>query len=126
MTAGTSTKQGHFVLHHLADIKSHPLFTQDTLYLGALVPKRWAKRAVRRNLVKRQIYSVAALYQYRLKAQPYVVRLQRGFDSANHPSAGSIALKRLVRAELEALFGRSSHGNAASAAGALSPPVALP
>ena len=35
------------------------LFSIEDVWMGALVPKRWARRAVTRNAIKRQIYSVS-------------------------------------------------------------------
>ncbi len=70
-----------------------------------MVPKRWAKRAVTRNAIKRQIYSVSALAQVDLHAAAHVVRLRAGFDKAMFPSATSDALKAAVRLELGQLFG---------------------
>ncbi len=72
--------------------------------MGAMVPKRWAKRAVTRNMIKRQIYSVGAMAVPALPVAAFVVRLRAGFDRAHFVSATSVALKRQVRQELVALF----------------------
>ncbi len=72
--------------------------------MGALVPKRWAKRAVTRNTIKRQIYNVSASYQAQLPQAAHVVRLRSGFDRKVFISATSDALKLAVRGELEQLF----------------------
>jgi ribonuclease P protein component len=72
--------------------------------IGAMVPKRWAKRAVTRNMIKRQIYSVGAQAASALPCAAYVVRLRAGFDRQQFVSASSVALKRAVRQELLALF----------------------
>ncbi len=69
-----------------------------------MVPKRWAKRAVTRNMIKRQIYSISTGLAPGLPGAAYVVRLRAGFDRALYGSASSDALKRLVRQELIALF----------------------
>lgn len=71
--------------------------------IGAMVPKHWAKRAVTRNMIKRQIYSVGSAATLPLSA--YVVRLRAGFDRKHFASATSDTLKRLVRQELLELFG---------------------
>jgi len=76
--------------------------------IGALVPKRWARRAVTRNLIKRQIYNVAALFASELPMAAHVVRLRSAFDRAHFRSASSEPLKRSVRAELEQLFSRAA------------------
>ena len=69
-----------------------------------MVPKRWAKRAVTRNGIKRQIYSVSAAFAARLPAAAHVVRLRTEFARAEFPSAWSDALKARVRGELLQLF----------------------
>ena len=72
-----------------------------------MVPKRWAKRAVTRNAIKRQIYNVSAECESSMQASAHVVRLRAGFDRAQFASATSDALKRAVRTELLKLFGRA-------------------
>ncbi len=47
--------------------------------VGALVPKRWAKRAVTRNTIKRQIYHVSLLFEPQLAPGAHVVRLRSAF-----------------------------------------------
>ena len=76
--------------------------------LGAMVPKRWAKRAVTRNAIKRQIYSVSAQFARQLRPRGHVVRLRAGFDRKEFISASSDLLKAAVRAELMDLFARAS------------------
>lgn len=85
--------------------------------MGAMVPKRWAKRAVTRNMIKRQMYSTGALAASALPLAAYVVRLRTVFDRKLFVSATSIALKRQVREELVALFdhARSRHSSNLSA-----------
>jgi ribonuclease P protein component len=86
------------------------LFAGSPLWLGALVPKRWAKRAVTRNTIKRQIYAVSAEFESRIEQRlsgdraVHVVRLRQTFSRDAFPSATSVALKAAVRAELLALF----------------------
>ncbi len=72
--------------------------------MGAIVPKRWARRAVTRNAIKRQIYTVSQDFEAQLTAAVHVVRLRAGFDKSQFPSATSEALKRAVRTELQQLF----------------------
>lgn len=88
------------------DLQNLGLFVDKSGWLGAMVPKRWAKRAVTRNAIKRQIYSVAAHSAGVLPDRAYVVRLRSGFDRAVFVSASSVALKRAVRAELFDLLGK--------------------
>ena len=71
-------------------------------WVGAVVPKRHAKRAVTRSLIKRQIYSVTLRQQDRLAPGLWVVRLRAPFDGAQFQSAASPALRHAVRSELEA------------------------
>jgi len=73
-----------------------------------MVPKRWARRAVTRNAIKRQIFAVAALNAARLPPAAHVVRLRSAFDRKQFVSARSEALCQAVRAELLQLFERSS------------------
>jgi ribonuclease P protein component len=95
MAAGIAARTAHFALHRMPapEPGSGPA-------LGVVVPKRWAKRAVTRNTIKRQVYSVSA--QASLPAAAYVVRLRTGF--AGFRSATSDALRAAVRAELLQLF----------------------
>ena len=74
-----------------------------------MVPKRWAKRAVTRNAIKRQIYNVSAQYESTLSEGAHVVRLRSTFDRAYFASASSDALKAAVRSELQQLFERTAH-----------------
>jgi ribonuclease P protein component len=77
---------------------------RDQPWIGAVVPKRWARRAVTRNAIRRQIYTVSQDFEASLTAAPYVVRLRSGFDKAVFTSATSVALKQAVRQELVRLF----------------------
>jgi ribonuclease P protein component len=118
MAGGTISRTPHFVLHRVAleqpatlagpEAQAHPvLFAMaDQPWLGAVVPKRWAKRAVTRNGIKRQIYSVSAAFEQRLPRAAFVVRLRLDFARAQFPSAWSPALAAAVRAELQQLFAR--------------------
>ncbi len=69
-----------------------------------MVPKRWAKRAVTRNAIKRQIYFVSAEFAQQYPQAAFVVRLRRGFPRTEFVSASSEQLKRVVRAEVQALM----------------------
>ncbi|HYP82813.1 ribonuclease P protein component [Variovorax sp.] len=83
-----------------------PLFDGAGPWLGAMVPKRWARRAVTRNAIKRQIYQVSASFEAAAPNAAYIVRLRAGFDRTAFPSAASGPLKAAVRAELLRLFER--------------------
>ncbi len=78
-----------------------------------MVPKRWARRAVTRNAIKRQIYNVSILFEQRLPPAAHVVRLRTGFDRKQFVSASSDALKQAVRNELMELFSRACPKEAA-------------
>ena len=140
MAGGTLSRTVHFVLHRAAldapskptgsDLKQsappaappeaaagreaegrHVLFAVvDEAHIGAMVPKRWAKRAVTRNGIKRQIYNVSATFESRLPAAALVVRLRMDFARKDFPSAWSDALKEVVRTELQQLFERATQG----------------
>ena len=72
-----------------------------------MVPKRWAKRAVTRNAIKRQIYNVSGAVETTLPHAAHVVRLRAGFDRKQFVSATSEKLKAAVRAELQQLMQRA-------------------
>ena len=76
--------------------------------LGMVVPKRNARRAVTRNLVKRHIRAVFAdpLRRATLASGVWVVRLRCPFDKARFVSAKSDSLAQVVREELVDLLGR--------------------
>ena len=80
------------------------LFPVRDIWLGAMVPKRWAKRAVTRNAIKRQIYNVSADFLHRYPQAAFVVRLRRDFSRVEFVSATSTRLKAAVRTEMQALF----------------------
>ena len=84
------------------------LFDVAGTWLGAMVPRRWAKRAVTRNTIKRQNYAVADLFEARLPQAAHVVRLRATFDRKQFVSATSDPLKLAVRAELLQLFGHAA------------------
>ncbi len=69
-----------------------------------MVPKRWAKRAVTRNAIKRQIYNVSIEAEPVLDMAAYVVRLRATYDRTRFISATSEVLKSAVRVELQQLF----------------------
>lgn len=125
----TRASSTHFAVHHLADLPSRPhkpsaageLSTEAVphlvdpvddlpaptpagLWLGAVVPKRHARRAVTRTLLKRQIRSAVETRGEALLGGLWVVRLRAPFDKARFPSAASDALRLCAREELELLL----------------------
>lgn len=115
MAGSTISRTAHFVLHR-APLEAGPtaaapdssrgqaLFAVRDCWLGVVVPKRWAKRAVTRNGIKRQIYNVSASFEHKLPAAAHVVRLRSGFAREVFKSAWSEPLKAAVRGELLQLF----------------------
>jgi len=105
-------RTAHFALHRwtppaAAGAADDALFgPPEAAWLGALAPKRWARRAVTRNAIRRQIYAVGEHLVPSLSAGAHLVRLRTAFAPAQFPSARSDALKRAVRAELLQLFAR--------------------
>ncbi len=127
MAGQTVSRTQHFALHRVALIhyaedaapvvptvvsaaaksdfaSKKALFAVADSWLGVIVPKRWAKRAVTRNTIKRQIYAVSTGDSCQLPPAAHVVRLRAGFDRAEFISATSDKLKAAVRAELQHLF----------------------
>jgi len=119
----------HFVFHHVADVPmrrvqacktpGNPELSTavelnsaspvdecaagaPTLWLGAVVPKRHARRAVSRSLIKRQIRAAFASQGHLLDGGLWVVRLRTPFDRAVFPSAASAALQAAVRLDIAA------------------------
>ena len=102
-------KTSHFALHR-AELDVHvlastpsqakSLFPVHDTWLGAMAPKRWAKHAVTRNAIKRQIYSVSSGLKQFFPQAAFLVRLRRGFSRTDYKSASSAALKDSVRIEL--------------------------
>lgn len=76
--------------------------------LGVMVPKRHAKRAVTRNLVKRLVRETVwvASRQFEGRACPgtWLVRLRQPLNRRAFPSAKSDALRLALRAELHQLM----------------------
>ena len=75
-----------------------------TLWFGMVVPKRHARRAVTRSLLKRQIRAAANGHAAALAAGLWVVRLRAPFERGSFASAASAPLKRAARTELEHLL----------------------
>jgi ribonuclease P protein component len=98
----------HFFAHRLAFSEStahlfkSTALPEDRFFVGVMSAKRFAKRAVTRNLIKRQIYALTQ--ETPLTPAAYAIRLRATFSRETYPSASSNALKRVVRAELQALL----------------------
>ena len=113
LSGAVIAKSPHFALH-CRDLfsfegqapESPPVLREPVI--GALLPKRWAKRAVTRNAIKRQIFQVVQEFENLLAGFAYVVRLRQAFDRTQFVSASSSALKDAVRQELLGLFRTAS------------------
>lgn len=91
-----------------------------TLWFGAVVPKRHARRAVTRTLLKRQMRNAVADQQRcGLTAGLWVVRLRAPFDRVQFPSAASPALCTAAREELAEVLAAAARRVAAVAAPAV-------
>lgn len=107
----------HFVMHRMDLLKSPEapataatpgvVFAAGGLWLGVMVPKRWARRAVTRNLIKRQIYSIGEQRLAPPSEAAYLVRLRAAYDRQQFRSASSDLLRAAVRSEIEQLFARA-------------------
>lgn len=76
-------------------------------WLGTVVPKRHARRAVTRNLLKRQMRAVMQDHGAQLPPGLWVLRLKAPFDRQQFVSASSQALREAARAELALLLQRA-------------------
>ena len=137
----TRASSVHFAVHHVADRPSAPAKPVTTslsaelstgekpelnsavddfpisappgaVWLGAVVPKRHAKRSVTRSLLKRQIRSAVMGNEAALAQGLWVVRLRAPFDRKTFVSAASNALKQAARVELEQVLTRAAQGMA--------------
>lgn len=100
----------HFALHWRAGGATVQA-PMGELHMGVVLPKRWAKRAVTRNALRRQMYAQVEQWSgARLQHGLLVVRLRRAFDRHQYPSAWSQALRDAVRDEMSRLLARFPEG----------------
>ncbi len=126
MAGGIVSRTAHFALHRLVldvDVPVLPSSGPGNLplvqapqalfgvahalpvpWLGAMAPKRWAKRSVTRHTIQRQVYALGDEYAAQLVCAAYVVRLRATFDRKQFISATSEPLKQAIREELHQLF----------------------
>ncbi len=101
-----TARSEHFFVHRLQITPEHAaLFSKviaSEAFVGVMSAKRFAKRAVTRNLIKRQVYAITA--EFPLTPAAYAVRLKAPFAKDLFISASSDVLKRAVRAELLTLL----------------------
>jgi len=98
MSAGVMANTVHFALH------ANTNTAVTSFRIGAVVPKRWAKRAVTRNSIKRQIYNMAQSHQHIRSNLDVVIRLRKAFATSEYISATSAKLRSTVRFELAQLL----------------------
>lgn len=125
-------RSAHFAVHHLpvapsappkplprpgspelstAPTPTHPQVVDESPaghWFGCVVPKRHARRAVTRSLLKRQIRGALHRHAGALPAGLWLVRLRAGFPAAEFVSARSAALAHAAAAELDGLLARSA------------------
>ena len=115
-------RSARFVVHHLHDAPSKARSSElstalstgidrsagclapGAQWFGLVVPKRHAKRAVTRSLLKRQMRQVFLDAAAGLDAGLWLIRLKAPFDRSRFPSAASDALRLAARSELGELF----------------------
>jgi len=107
----------HFVVQHAGPVTAD-LSTAGAPALGRsvddcrgwgwVVPKRHARRAVTRNLIRRELRAALRRHGPQLDDGLWLLRLRAGFDAARFPSAASPALRLAVRAEIDGLLARAA------------------
>jgi len=86
-------------------VMSAPVPSAAGAWVGAVVPKRHAKRSVTRSLLKRQIRAaISRRHDAGLPDGLWVVRLRSPFAPKEFPSAASQVLRDLARGELDTLL----------------------
>jgi len=137
MSAPTWSRSAHFALHHLSggpaiaarrllravpdeistDLPPALVETVDNrfgqVWAGVMVPKRHARRAVTRSLLKRQIRQAFERHEAVLPPGLWLVRLRRVFAPNQFVSAGSGLLADAARSELDELLRRPRTGRVA-------------
>jgi ribonuclease P protein component len=128
------TRSAHFALHHVNAGPSAPAKPRKArapvelstaveqvaaqavddlpaaVWFGCVVPKRHAKRAVTRNLIKRQIREAFGRHQPNLPHGLWLLRLVGSFAPAQFVSARSGALAVAARHEIDTLMARVATG----------------
>jgi ribonuclease P protein component len=80
------------------------IIPQASRAFATLVPKRHAKRAVTRNLIRRQMREALRGDAGLPPQSKVLIRLRAAFDGRAYPAAASSALRVAVRQELVALL----------------------
>ena len=89
-------------------VDDRPAKPVNSRWLGLVVPKRHAKRAVTRTLIKRQMRAVMQAHATHLSSGLWVLRLRAPFDRKVFVSAASERLRCAVHDELTLLVQRAA------------------
>jgi ribonuclease P protein component len=122
LAAPVLAKTTHFVLHAGSNRPSAQQLPTDTAPdgiesvdnqaaptgLALVVPKRHAKRAATRNLVKRQMREALSRRLARWRGVQLLIRQRGAFEATRYPSAASRALRAAVSSELDQLFDQAA------------------
>jgi ribonuclease P protein component len=129
LAAPARSRSTHFAVHHVHAAPSTPRLRppKDELstgkaqdrqspvdkspvdhWVGCVVPKRHARRAVTRNLLKRQIRAALGRHVEALQPGLWLVRLRSPFVKTSFPSAASAALVSAACEELDRLLIRAA------------------
>lgn len=77
-------------------------------WFGIVVPKRHARKAVARNLLRRQIRGAIERHHASLEHGMWLVRLRAQFDPRTFSSAAPAQLRQAARAELDSLMKKAA------------------
>lgn len=136
LAAQPRARSAHFAAHHLARVPSRAAASwnragaadlstgdpeactqpvdeslppaPDRCWFGTVVPKRHARKAATRNLLRRQIRAAIERHHAALAHGLWLVRLRAPFDAHRYHSAASAALRAAARDELDALLTRAA------------------
>jgi len=89
-------------------VEDHPRPAPTRWWFATVVPKRHARKATTRNLLRRQIRGALLAHRGSLARGMWLVRLRAPFDARSFRSATSSTLRIAARAELEGLLSRAA------------------
>ena len=98
-----------------------PATAADSHWLGTVVPKRHAKRAVTRSLIKRQMRAMLEAHADRLPHGLWVLRLRSPFARDVYKSASSDALRLAARTELDQVLVQAARASSRPQRGVKAP-----
>jgi ribonuclease P protein component len=88
-------------------VDEQPQTAPDRCWFGAVLPKRHARKATTRNLLRRQIRAAMDRHHPGLPRGLWLVRLRAPFDAGQYRSASSDRLREVARSELDGLLSRA-------------------